>query len=111
MVPHVNLWIERNERVVLSGWRVRLLEAVEATGSISAAAERLGVQYRLAWARLEEMEEGLGLRLVERHVGGAHGGGASLTATGHELIERFNAFAAAVDDTLHAEFARHFRTG
>ncbi len=62
LAPHTNLWIERNERVVLSRWRVQLLEAIEATGSISAAAERLGVQYRLAWERLEEMEEGLGLR-------------------------------------------------
>ena len=108
LIPHANLWIERNERVVLSGWRVQLLEAIEATGSISAAAERLGVQYRLAWERLEEMEDGLGLRLVERHVGGAHGGGASLTPTGRELIERFNAFAASMDHTLRAEFERHF---
>ena len=71
LIPHGNLWIERNDRVVLSRWRVQLLEAIEATGSISAAAERSGIQYRLAWERLEEMEEGLGLRLVERHVGGA----------------------------------------
>jgi molybdate transport system regulatory protein len=106
--PHGNLWIESNERVVLSRWRVQLLEAIEATGSISAAAERLGVQYRLAWERLEEMEEGLGLHLVERHVGGAHGGGASLTPTGQDLIARFNAFAAVIDQTLHAEFERHF---
>lgn len=108
LTPHGNLWIERNERVVLSRWRVRLLEAVDATGSISAAAERLGVQYRLAWERLEEMEEGLGLRLVERHVGGPHGGGATLTPTGRDLIARFNAFAAAMDEALLAEFDLHF---
>jgi molybdate transport system regulatory protein len=105
---HANLWIERHERVVLSRWRVKLLEAIEATGSISAAAERLGVQYRLAWERLEEMEEGLGLHLVNRHVGGAHGGGATLTPTGREYVLRFNAFADAMDEALKAEFARHF---
>jgi molybdate transport system regulatory protein len=108
MTPNSNLWIERNERVVLSRWRVGLLEAIETTGSISSAAERLGIQYRLAWDRLEEMEEGLGLRLVERHVGGTHGGGATLTATGRELIARFNDFAAAMDEALQAEFQRHF---
>lgn len=108
LTPHSNLWIERNERVVLSRWRVQLLEAVDATGSITAAAERLGVQYRLAWERLEEMEEGLGLRLVERHVGGPHGGGATLTSTGRDLIARFNAFAEAVDVALRTEFSRHF---
>jgi molybdate transport system regulatory protein len=108
LTPHVNLWIERHERVVLSRWRVQLLEAIEATGSISAAAERLGVQYRLAWERLEEMEEGLGLHLVERHVGGAHGGGASLTPTGRDFIARFNNFAAALDQMLLDEFLKHF---
>ena len=106
--PHVNLWIERNDRVVLSGWRVQLLEAIDATGSISAAAERLNIQYRLAWERLEEMEEGLGFSLVERHVGGTHGGGASLTPTGRDLMARFNALATAMDRTLQAEFERHF---
>jgi molybdate transport system regulatory protein len=108
MTPHGNLWIERNERVVLSRWRVQLLEAIETSGSISAAAERLGIQYRLAWERLEEMEEGLGVHLVERQVGGAHGGGASLTAAGRDFIARFNAFAATIDEAIQAEFQRQF---
>jgi molybdate transport system regulatory protein len=111
LAPHLNLWIERNQRVVLSRWRVQLLEAIGATGSISAAAERMGIQYRLAWERLEEMEEGLGLRLVDRHVGGTHGGGATLTPAAHENIARFNAFAAALDDAVWAEFRRHFPAG
>ncbi len=110
LTPHVNLWIERHERVVLSRWRVQLLEAIEATGSISAAAERLGVQYRLAWERLEEMEEGLGLQLVERHVGGSHGGGATLTPIGRQLILRFNDFATTMDTALRNAFEQHFLT-
>jgi molybdate transport system regulatory protein len=109
LTPHVNLWIERDGRVALSRWRVQLLDAVDATGSISAAAERMGVQYRLAWDRLEEMEEGLGMRLVERHVGGAGGGGATVTPVGRNLIERFNAFAAAAEAAIGDEFQHHFQ--
>ncbi|RMF03909.1 MAG: molybdenum transporter, partial [Chloroflexi bacterium] len=30
-----NFWIEKDGKVVLSLWRVRLLEAVQETGSIS----------------------------------------------------------------------------
>ena len=92
-----NLWIEADGQVVLSKWRVQLLEAVDAAGSISSAAEKMGVQYRLAWDRLEEMENGLGVRLVERHVGGVHGGGAVLTEAGRDYIERFNRLAGEVD--------------
>ena len=44
-----NFWVERNGEVVLSEWRVALLEAVAETGSISAAAARHGVHFRVAW--------------------------------------------------------------
>ena len=106
LTPRTNLWIERDSQVVLSRWRVQLLEAVAQTGSISAAAEKMQVQYRLAWQRIEEMEHGLGLRLVDRHVGGAGGGGAHLTEAGHDLVARFNRFADEVDACLDEQFRR-----
>lgn len=108
LIPHLNLWLERDGQVVLSVWRVQLLLAIEQTGSISAAAERMRVQYRLAWDRLDEMERGLALRLVDRHAGGAGGGGANLTAAGRDLVDRFNALAAAVDGCLAEHFQRSF---
>ena len=43
------------------------------------------------------MERGLGLRLVDRHTGGAGGGGTHLTAAGRDLVDRFNVLAAAVE--------------
>ncbi len=53
--PHFNLWLERDGQVVLSVWRVQLFAAIAQTGSISTAAERMQVQYRLAWDRLDRM--------------------------------------------------------
>jgi molybdate transport system regulatory protein len=108
LTPHLNLWLEREGQVVLSVWRVQLLTAIGETGSISAAAERMQVQYRLAWDRLDEMEHGLGLRLVDRHAGGAGGGGAQLTATGRDLIDRFNVLDGQVDACLKEHFLQAF---
>lgn len=108
LTVHSNFWIERGGEVVLSRWRVQLLEAIEATGSITAAADRMGIQYRLAWERLDEMEHGLGERLVDRHVGGAGGGGARLTDTGRELVGRFSLFADRVERILAQEFSSSF---
>jgi molybdate transport system regulatory protein len=108
LTPHLNLWLEQDGQVVLSVWRVQLLAAIAETGSISAAAERMKVQYRLAWDRLDQMERGLGLRLVDRHAGGAGGGGASLTTAGHDLMDRFNAMAAAADACLLEYFQQFF---
>lgn len=108
LTVHANIWVERDGAVVLSRWRAQLLAAVDATRSITGAAERMNIQYRLAWERLEEMEHGLGIRLVERHVGGAGGGGAQLTAAGRELVARFNHFAEQMDAQLQEEFAQVF---
>jgi molybdate transport system regulatory protein len=108
LTPRINLWIESGGQVVLSKWRVQLLEAIGETGSISGAAEKMGIQYRLAWDRLEEMENGLGIRLVERHVGGVHGGGAWLTEAGREYVERFAGLAERIDALVAEQFEAAF---
>jgi molybdate transport system regulatory protein len=108
LTPRINLWVESAGQVVLSKWRVQLLEAVDQTGSISGAADKMGVQYRLAWDRLEEMENGLGVRLVERHAGGVHGGGAWLTDAGREYMERFSRLAEQIDAVVGEQFTAAF---
>jgi hypothetical protein len=54
LCPRSKVWLERGGQVVLSDWRVELLEAIEATGSLARAAERLDVPYRTAWYKLKE---------------------------------------------------------
>ncbi len=111
MKPRFNLWLERDGEVVLSAWRVELLEAVGELGSITAAAERLGVPYRRAWERIHEMETRLGVQLVETEVGGASGGGASLTPAALRLVAKFNRFAAGLDEEIKERFERAFGEG
>jgi molybdate transport system regulatory protein len=110
MQPHYNLWLEKDGEVVLSLWRVRLLQAVADTGSITAAAESLGVPYRVAWQKIHEMEERLGEKLVTTQVGGAHGGGARLTPAADAYLDRFERFAhdleRFVTDSFEANFLR-----
>lgn len=103
-----NLWIEREGQVVLSLWRVRLLQAVERTGSISAAAEEMDVPYRRAWERLRESEERLGLKLVEGQVGGTGGGGAVLTKVGREYVARFERFSEGLEALVEERFEAAF---
>ena len=108
MEPHSNVWIEHNGVVVLSEWRVKLLEMIDQTGSISRAADKMNVTYHRAWEKLHEMEEGLGFKLVNAQVGGVHGGGAELTAQGRELIKKFRAFDQGLSDEVEQRFADAF---
>jgi molybdate transport system regulatory protein len=39
--------------------KIALLEAIQATGSISAAARKIGMSYRRAWLLVEQINESL----------------------------------------------------
>ena len=109
MQPHYNLWLEVDGEVVLSLWRAELLGAVAATGSISAAAEQMGIPYRTAWQKINEMETRLGEKLVATQTGGQHGGGARLTPTAERLLAQFDHFAHDMERFVADSFAANFR--
>ncbi len=110
--PRIRLkvWIE-NERgtVLVSEWRVALLEAVEETGAMARAAEAVGVPYRTAWQRLREMEAALGVTLVETASGGSEGGGSRLSADGRDLVQRFRRVTAGLPETAQERYDAHLR--
>lgn len=101
-------WVEQDGKLVLSDWRIDLLQAVDELGSLAAAAERFEVAYRVAWGKIREIEGRLGMQLLEGHSGGAGGGGARLTPQGRELIERYNRFRAGITDMIERRFAEEF---
>jgi molybdate transport system regulatory protein len=102
------VWIERGEEVLLSEWRVALLEAVAETGSLAAAAAKLDVPYRTAWHKIKEAEASLGVRLLETESGGADGGGSRLTGDGLDLVARFRRVTAGVADLVEGRFREEF---
>jgi molybdate transport system regulatory protein len=108
MQARFNLWLEREGKVVLSMWRVQLLEAIARSGSITAAAEEMQIPYRRAWEKLQEMEAGLDKRLLDTEVGGVGGGGAKLTPEALDLIQRFEAFSAGMDEEIEKRYLQAF---
>lgn len=99
-----NFWIEKDGRVALSSWRVKLLEAVGETGSISAAASKMGISYRRAWDKIHECEQRLGVKLIDTQTGGSGGGGSQLTATAEDYIRRFRVFTDGLNEELAVRF-------
>lgn len=103
-----NIWLEVDGRVVLSLWRVKLLQAVQETGSISQAANAMDITYRRAWDKIHQSEERLGVKLVDTQIGGAGGGGASLTPDGLALIEKYTMLISGFDAQLKQRFDEIF---
>ena len=102
------IWIERDGAVALSEWRVALLEAIDAKGSLSRAAEALDVPYRTAWERVKETEAELGVRLLESESGGADGGGSRLTPEARDLCRRFRRVSGGIHEVVSRRFAAEF---
>jgi molybdate transport system regulatory protein len=79
-----------------------LLRAIDAEGSLNAAAGSLGRSYSRAHERIGALEAEFG-SLVERTRGGSGGGGSALTERAWDLLARFDRLQAAVSGTIDAE--------
>lgn len=108
--PHQKLWIEHDGKVVISDYRLRLLQLVEESGSLAKAASTLKLSYRRAWGKVKELETNLGAQLVASEVGGAGGGHTSLTPTAVALIRAYERLQARLQRELAAAFAEEFAT-
>jgi len=83
------LWVEKNGKTFLSWGRVVLLECIQETGSIAAAARSLEMAYSHAWSLVKTMNRLAGEELVARTLGGARGGSAQLTPAGQDAVKQF----------------------
>jgi molybdate transport system regulatory protein len=66
-----------------------LLEAIQSTGSISAAARVMGMSYKRAWDLVDMMNKSFRAPLVVTATGGSHGGGAQISEFGAEVLKRY----------------------
>lgn len=87
----------------IMGWSadkpaILLLQALERTGSINKAAQSIGMQYKSAWQKLEQINNLLPYPLIEKKTGGSGGGGSVLTAEGKQLLKQV--------DRLQKEFVQ-----
>lgn len=75
--------------------KIRLLELVGESGSISAAGREMAMSYRRAWTLISSMNRCFRQPVVATQLGGTRGGGAVLTAHGHDVIARYRAIERA----------------
>lgn len=71
--------------------RLRLLERIADTGSISRAAKALGMSYRAAWNAVDALRNLAGEALLVTQAGGSEGGGTRLTPAGERLLRTYRA--------------------
>ncbi len=110
--PGLTLRILANKHPAMGPGKARLVAAIDATGSISAAARAMGMSYRRAWQLVDALNESFIQPVVLTATGGTRGGGARVTPFGRQLIRRYRlmedkASAAIVKDLRL--FSRHLK--
>jgi molybdate transport system regulatory protein len=71
--------------------KIRLLELIKETGSISAAGRALEMSYRQAWLLIDELNRMFRDPVVIAQTGGGGGGGAIVTETGDDIVRLYRA--------------------
>jgi len=96
------VWLEVNGQNVFGEGVAQLVAQIRKTGSLQEASRALGMSYRYAWEKIRKAEKRLGRPLVCRRVGGAHGGGSTLTAEGERLLSLYERVQKAVTEQAQA---------
>jgi len=96
----IRIWLEREGKFVVSEGRAKLLRMIKDTGSLSKAAEEMGMSYRHAWGVLHRISQSAGGKVVESARGGKGKGATKLTQFGEEILREYENKVAS----LHSQF-------
>ena len=83
--------------------KARLVSLIADTGSISAAARRMGMSYRRAWQLVEALNRSFDQPVVLTAVGGKRGGGAVVTDFGKRLVESYHGMEVKASAAIAAD--------
>ena len=101
------VWLDNKGKAFGEG-PYRLLRHIEQTGSLHKASTQMGMSYTKAWRLMRKLEKRLNFPLLERHAGGAFGGGSSITPKARDLLNRYEKFQKDVDGVLERIYKKHF---
>jgi len=88
-MTRLTIRIDFDDGSAIGPGKTKLLEQIEATGSIRKAAAAMKMSYRRGWLLLQALEETFGAPLAARSTGGKEGGGARLTPLGRFVVAEY----------------------
>lgn len=105
--PVISVALAR-EKLFFDARTAMLLKLVEETRSVRGACQRMQISYSSGWNTIRTLESQMNHPLVKRSQGGAGGGKSSLTQDGKILLERYEAYAAALRDCAGQLYGQYF---
>jgi molybdate transport system regulatory protein len=104
--PGVRFRIDFAKNSSVGPGKIRLLEAIRDSGSLSRAARSIGMSYRRAWLLVNSLKQSFREPVTVASTGGKDGGGMLVTEFGDALISNYRElerdFATLAARRLHA---------
>jgi molybdate transport system regulatory protein len=107
--PKPQIRIMFRKAIAMGPGKADLLEAIEQTGSISAAARKMRMSYRRAWLLVDTMNQCFAKPLVATATGGSHGGGAQITDFGRDVLRRYREMDSAASAAVASQVTEFTR--
>jgi molybdate transport system regulatory protein len=104
-VARLTIRIDLSGHGAIGPGKIRLLELIGQSGSISAAGRAMKMSYRRAWMLIDNLNRCFRSPVVETQLGGTRGGGAELSALGHDVIARYRAIEQAAAKATATQLA------
>jgi len=98
--------IANGTTVAMGPGKADLLEAIDSSGSISAAAKKMGMSYRRAWELVDVMNKSFDQPLIVSSPGGQNGGGAQVTEFGRSILKNYRNIIIKAHLAVEAELAQ-----
>jgi molybdate transport repressor ModE-like protein len=99
-LPH-----HHEKRFGLGPGKIELLQAIEHTGSISAAGRQMGMSYRRACLLVDALNRMFNRVLIRTSSGGVRGGGAQVTDFGRAVAAAYRRAEKRAFGVIQEEFA------
>jgi len=104
-MARLTLRIDFDTADALGPGKIRLLECVRDTGSISAAGRAMAMSYRRAWLLIDTLNTSFRQPVVTTKLGGKDGGGAVLTRFGEDLIKNYREMETIAHTALRPQLS------
>lgn len=102
----VKLYVQNGKEKFMGIGVLWVLQKTRELGSLRAAASDLGISYSKVYRMIVNLEDNLGVKVVDRRKGGSDRSGATLTEFGERFADVYDRFQKECKALLNEPFVK-----